>query len=113
MTKRSSTSSSEILELMAQSDTGLFALVAAGKDMVASSEELLEASKLVGEDDVRVDMIRHLHPEFDKISAREAGLRVILGRTYDRKLVTEEMLAITRMNRCLTQKIREKMEGLE
>ena len=109
MTKENLKSSNdELFDMLAMSNMGTFALKQSCDRYVASSFELVDAASLVGNDDIKADMVKHLYFEFTKIQSREDCLKLMLS-TYERNAVINEMDAITDMNKELTRKFKERL----
>lgn len=88
----------------------------AAEDYLLSSEELLAAAGLVDGDEIKIEMVTFIAPEFEKMRARDEGLRAIVNREGVRKhrpWVINELKEIAMMSRSISRRVREKLEGLD
>jgi hypothetical protein len=82
------------------------------QDFVKSSIELREAAELCQEDPIKQEMVSSIKDDFEKMWAKTEGISVMLQGsdfTSNRQFIIEEIKEVTKQNRELVIKIKEKL----
>jgi len=96
-------------------ENDIYEFVTICEAFVRSSLELRNAAALCDEDPVKQDMIAFIIPDFHKMWARSEGIKVILEKqdfSENRDFILEEMRSVTKENKDITKKIKDKLECL-
>ena len=85
------------------------------EEFVESSAELRDAAALCDEDPIKQKMVEFIIPEFDSLCARSEGIRPLIENNYleNREFIAEEIKTLTKQNRKIAKKIRDKLSDLE
>lgn len=77
---------------------------------VESSEQLVLACQLCGDDPLKQELVRNIHEDFLKMQMRFMGLQLMVQKgTIEREMVLAEMRELTRLNRSLAKKVEDKL----
>jgi len=96
-------------------ENDIYEFVTICEAFVRSSLELRNAAALCDEDSVKQDMIAFIIPDFHKMWARSEGIKVILEKqdfSENKEFILEEMRNVTKENKDITKKIKDKLECL-